>query len=147
MSRKLSKRQREELAEPTPINRTLDAGAELMLRQTEAGFKRLTAEEIAYFNEEYEANWAQIIVQPLEAEIEKTAGGIIKTAKPKREQRALVVLVGPGEYQNGTLIKPTQKPGQIVTVTKHGGTNFELEGRDLLIVHMLQVYVTKRKSE
>lgn len=139
------KKQHEE--PPIPIDKTLGAGAELMLRQTETAFKRLTPEEIAYFNEEYEACNAFIVVQPLEADIQKTAAGIIKSAKPKREQRALVVLVGPGEYQNGVLVKPMQQPGQVVSVTKYGGSPYELEERELLIVHMKQIYVTKKKPE
>ena len=138
---------RDTLPDPVTINRALGTGTEVMLRQTETQFEHLSAKEIARLNEEYEANGAFIICQPLEAEIEKTAMGIIKSAKPKREERALVVLVGPGEYQNGILIAPTQEPGQIVSITKYGGTPYELEGHELKIVHMKQIYVTKKKPE
>jgi chaperonin GroES len=77
----------------------------------------------------------RVVVQPAAAE-EKTKSGIIipDTAKEK-PQRGEVVAVGDGKTaDNGTLIKPTVKVGDVVLYGKYSGTEITLEGTDYLIM-------------
>lgn len=76
----------------------------------------------------------RILIEPMEAE-QKTAGGIIipDTAKEKPMQ-GKVLAVGPGARdENGRLIKPDVKKGDVVLFGKWSGTEVRFDGKDLLI--------------
>jgi chaperonin GroES len=134
-----------EIAPPQAVE--IESGKELRdaeeLVAREILDKRLSPEEIAHFNAEFGAENAFVIVQRLEPK-EEIQGGVIK-ARAKRDQRAMVILAGPGEWNGGAFCPVTQKPGQEVLVTKYGGTDVELEGREFLIVHTKQIYATVKK--
>jgi chaperonin GroES len=72
----------------------------------------------------------RVIVRPAKAE-EKTAGGIIipDTAKEK-PQRGTVVAAGPGKKDEPV----TVKAGDSVLFGKYAGTEFQINGEDLLIL-------------
>jgi chaperonin GroES len=72
----------------------------------------------------------RVIVRPAKAE-EKTAGGIIipDTAKEK-PQRGTVVAAGPGKKDEPV----TVKTGDSVLYGKYAGTEFQINGEDLLIL-------------
>ena len=72
----------------------------------------------------------RVIVKPAKAE-EKTAGGIIipDTAKEK-PQRGTVVAAGPGKKDEPV----TVKAGDSVLYGKYAGTEFQINGEDLLIL-------------
>lgn len=72
----------------------------------------------------------RVIVKPAKAE-EKTAGGIIipDTAKEK-PQRGTVVAAGPGKKDEPL----TVKAGDSVLYGKYAGTEFQINGEDLLIL-------------
>jgi chaperonin GroES len=76
----------------------------------------------------------RIVVQVMEEE-EKTASGIVlpDTAKEK-PQRAKVVAVGPGRYDNGQLLPVGVSEGDVVIFSKYGGTEIKVEGDELLIL-------------
>jgi chaperonin GroES len=120
--------------------------AEELLKRDEA--KNITPAEIAKLNDDNEVYWGNVIVSRVEHEVELTDGGIVKNAgKVYRTQDAIVVLAGPGEYlPNGTFVACDFKPGDKVVITKHGGTNMELDGFDLLMLNMRQVYAGRKKK-
>lgn len=67
---------------------------------------------------------------------EKTAGGILlpDTAKEKPHE-ATVVAVGPGKRdEDGNLIPPEVKKGDKVLITKWGGTEIKVDGKEYTIV-------------
>ena len=69
-------------------------------------------------------------------EVERTKGGIIipDTAKEK-PQEGKVVAVGKGKYTDeGKLIPIEVKPGDKILFGKYSGSEFKLEGEDLLIL-------------
>lgn len=76
----------------------------------------------------------RVVVQPKEAE-EKTASGIIipDTAKEKPQQ-GLVLAVGPGRVENGTMVETTVKEGDTVLYGKYAGTEVTLDGETVLIM-------------
>lgn len=77
----------------------------------------------------------RILVRRLESQ-EKTAGGLYipDTAKEKPIE-AKVVAVGSGKVlEDGSLRKPTVKPGDKVLFSKYSGTEVKLDGEEHLIM-------------
>src|SRR4051794_41432673 len=78
----------------------------------------------------------RIVVRPSESE-ETTASGLVipDTAKEKPQQGE-VLAVGPGRRseQTGEIIPMDVAVGDIVVYSKYGGTEFAVEGEDLLIL-------------
>ncbi|MEX1223334.1 MAG: co-chaperone GroES [Pirellulales bacterium] len=77
----------------------------------------------------------RVVVEPLEAE-ERTAGGIVlpDTAKEK-PQRGTVVSVGPGRtLESGSRGALSVTVGDTVIFGKYGGSDVEVEGRELKIL-------------
>jgi len=77
----------------------------------------------------------RVVVEFLEEE-EKTKGGIVlpDTAKEK-PQKGKVLAVGPGRVlENGQRVALEVKEGDKVLFAKYGGTEIELDGKDLMIL-------------
>ena len=77
----------------------------------------------------------RILVKHVKEE-ERTKGGIIipDTAKEK-PQEGKIVAVGKGKYSDdGKLIPIEVKPGDKILFGKYSGSEFKLEGEDLLIL-------------
>jgi len=78
----------------------------------------------------------RVVVKALDAE-EKTAGGIIipDTAQEKPMQ-GKVIAVGPGgRGDDGKLIKPDVKKGDVILYGKWSGTEVKIDGEELLIMN------------
>jgi chaperonin GroES len=75
----------------------------------------------------------RVVVKRIEAE-EKSAGGIINTAKEKPSQGE-VIAVGPGgRDEAGKLIPVDVKVGDRVLFGKWSGTEVKIDGQELLIM-------------
>ena len=77
----------------------------------------------------------RVVVKQVEAE-EKTAGGIVlpDTAKEK-PQRGKVLAVGPGRLlDNGERAPIGVKKGDDVLYAKYGGTEVEIDGKEVVIL-------------
>lgn len=76
----------------------------------------------------------RVVVKVLEEE-EKTVSGIVlpDTAKEK-PQKATVVAVGPGRYDDGQLVPVGVAEGDTVIFSKYGGTEVKVEGEEVLIL-------------
>ena len=77
----------------------------------------------------------RVLVRRLEQE-EKTAGGIIipDTAKEK-PQEGKIIAVGTGKRDDhGKLIPFEVKKGDRVLISKYGGTEIKIDGKDYLIM-------------
>ena len=77
----------------------------------------------------------RVVVRQVEAE-ETTAGGIVlpDTAKEK-PQRGKVVAVGPGKVlDSGERAKMGVKKGDEILYAKYGGTEIEVDGKELVIL-------------
>src|SRR5437870_3142574 len=89
----------------------------------------------------------RIVVRPSEAE-EKTASGLVipDTAKEKPQQGE-VLAVGPGRRseQTGDIIPLDVAVGDTVVYSKYGGTEFILDGEDLLILTARDVLAIVQK--
>jgi len=76
----------------------------------------------------------RVIVRQVE-EAEMTRGGIIipDTAKEK-PQEGVIVAVGDGRREKGKVVPLGVKAGDRILFAKYSGTDFKLEGEDLLIM-------------
>ena len=77
----------------------------------------------------------RVVVEPMEAE-ETTAGGIVlPDAAKEKPQRGKVVAVGPGRLlDSGERCKVALAVGDEVLFGKYGGTEIEIEGREVKIL-------------
>ena len=77
----------------------------------------------------------RVLVQRLEAE-EKSAGGIVlpDNAKEKPQEAEVLEIGTGGKDEDGQAIAFTVKKGDIVLLSKYGGTDVKLNGKDLLII-------------
>jgi chaperonin GroES len=77
----------------------------------------------------------RVVVEPMSAE-ERTAGGIVlPDAAQEKSQRGKVVAVGPGRMlDGGKRCAVSVQVGDEVLFGKYGGTEIEVEGKDLKIL-------------
>jgi chaperonin GroES len=77
----------------------------------------------------------RIVVEPTSAE-ERTAGGIVlPDAAQEKSQRGKVIAVGPGRIlDGGKRAEVSVKVGDEVLFGKYGGTEIEVDGKDLKIL-------------
>jgi len=78
----------------------------------------------------------RVIIEPLEAEAAKSAGGIFipDTAKEK-PQKGKVLAAGPGRTtDDGKLLPLPVKAGDTVIYSKYAGTEYKQDGKEYLIV-------------
>ncbi len=77
----------------------------------------------------------RVVVEPTSAE-EKTAGGIVlPDAAKEKPQRGTVVAVGPGSIlDSGKRATVSVAVGDEVIFGKYGGTDIEVDGKDVKIL-------------
>ena len=79
----------------------------------------------------------RVLVERIDEDVQKTAGGIIipDTAKEK-PQRGKVIAVGEGKKDdNGKRITMDLKEGDVVFFGKYAGSEVKIDGKELLIMH------------
>ena len=77
----------------------------------------------------------RILVKRIESE-EKTSGGIFlpDTAKEKPQEAQIVALGTGGRDDDGKLIEFSVKVGDLVLISKYGGTEVKIDGEEMLIL-------------
>jgi chaperonin GroES len=77
----------------------------------------------------------RVVVEPLSRE-EVTSSGIIipDTASREKPEQGTVVAVGPGKYDDGTLVPMTVKVGDQVLFSKYGYDEVKVDGTEYLIL-------------
>lgn len=75
------------------------------------------------------------------AEAETTAGGIhLPESARERPQKATVITVGEGrKLDNGTVVAPDVKEGDMVVIARYGGTEITVDGEEYLILNSDQI--------
>jgi len=78
----------------------------------------------------------RIVVRPNEAEERTVSGLVIPDTAKEKPQQGTVLAVGPGKRseQTGQVIPVDVKEGDTVVYSKYGGTEFTVDGEDLLIL-------------
>lgn len=74
-----------------------------------------------------------ILIEPMKEEIKK--GGIIlpDTVHKERPEQGKVVAVGEGRWEDGALVKPVVKKGDVVLFTKYGPNQIKIDEKEYLI--------------
>ena len=77
----------------------------------------------------------RVLVQPLEQSEVKKGGIIIPDTAKEKPQEGKIVAVGTGKRdENGKLIPFEVKKGDRVLISKYGGTEIKVDGKDYLIM-------------
>jgi chaperonin GroES len=75
----------------------------------------------------------QVLIEPLKEEVKR--GGIIlpDTVTKERPEQGKVVAVGEGRWEDGKLVKPSVKKGDVVLFTKYGPNQIKIDEKEYLI--------------
>ena len=77
----------------------------------------------------------RIVVKALEAETTSRGGIVLPDSAKERPQTGEVLAVGPGKtLDNGTTVAVEVQVGDKVVYSKYGGTEFKLDGEDVIIL-------------
>ena len=77
----------------------------------------------------------RLLVQRLEEEERSTGGIIIPSSAKETPAQAKVIAVGQGKVDDsGKRIKPQVKKGDLILISKYGGTDVKIESNDHLII-------------
>lgn len=77
----------------------------------------------------------RVLVQPIEQEEVKKGGIIIPDTAKEKPQEGKVVALGTGKRdEDGKIIPFTVKKGDRVLISKYGGTEIKIDGKDFLIM-------------
>lgn len=79
----------------------------------------------------------RVVIKPITGEAAKTKGGIIipETVSKEKPEQGKVIAVGDGRVaDNGTLIKPKVKEGDIVLFSKYAPDEVKIDGEEYFII-------------
>jgi chaperonin GroES len=83
----------------------------------------------------------RVVLQPTPREEMTKSGIVIPDTVKEKPQEGLILSVGPGRFlDDGTREKMDVKPGDKVLYAKYAGTEFKLEGEDLLIISAKDIF-------
>ena len=82
----------------------------------------------------------RVVVKPTEADDQTDSGLYIPESAKEKPQKGTVVSVGPGRYENGTKIEMNVDEGDEVIYGKYAGTDFTLDGNDVLIMRESDIF-------
>lgn len=81
---------------------------------------------------------SRVLIKPFTKEelTSKNSFGIIlpDTGSKEKSEQGVVLAVGPGEYQDGDLIKTTIKVGERVVFSKYGYEDINIDGEELYLI-------------
>ena len=81
----------------------------------------------------------KVVIKAIEAS-ERTASGIVLPGAAKeRPQLATVLAVGPGGELDGKEVKMVVKNGDTVLYSKYSGSEFKLDGEEVVIVRQSDI--------
>lgn len=90
-----------------------------------------------------------VLIEPVKEEVKR--GGIIlpETAHKERPEQGKVVSVGPGRTEDGKLVAPVVKKGDIVLFTKYGPNEIKVDDKEYLIAEEKDILaiVEQKKSK
>lgn len=74
-----------------------------------------------------------VLIEPMKEEVKR--GGIIlpDTVHKERPEQGKVVAVGEGRWEDGKLVKPVVKKGDVVLFTKYGPNQIKIDEKEYLI--------------
>lgn len=80
----------------------------------------------------------RVLIRPFTAEevAKPNSFGLIipDTVKKERPEQGEVIAVGEGRYENGKLVAPKVRPGDVVMFSKYGFDDVTIDGKELYIL-------------
>ena len=81
----------------------------------------------------------RVVVEFLAADTKSPGGLFLPGTAQQRPQMANVVAVGPGRAEDGRRVEPVVKVGDTVLLSKYSGTEIQLDGKPLTILHESEI--------
>ncbi len=75
----------------------------------------------------------QVLLEALKEEKKKGSIILPDTVQKERPEKAKVIAVGPGKFENGKLVPMSLKKGDIVLFTKYGPNEIKVDDKEYLI--------------
>ncbi len=82
----------------------------------------------------------RVVVRPKEADEKTDSGLYIPDSAKEKPQRGTIVSVGPGRTEDGKQIDMSVKEGDEVLYGKYAGTEFTLDGEEVLIMRESDIF-------
>lgn len=76
----------------------------------------------------------RVVIRRNDADTVSSGGVILSVAHLEKPKEGEVVAVGPGAFQNGTLVAMTVVVGDKVLFSKYAGTEVTLDGEKLVVM-------------
>ncbi|MBD3330019.1 co-chaperone GroES [Candidatus Peregrinibacteria bacterium] len=82
-----------------------------------------------------------VVVEPVTEEVSSSGIIIPDTASKEKPMKGKVIAVGPGKLdENGERLPMEVKDGDTVLFSKYGPTEVKLDGKDVLILSVSEIY-------
>lgn len=81
----------------------------------------------------------KVVIKAIEASERTPSGIVLPSAAKERPQLATVLAVGPGGELDGKQIKMVVKEGDTVLYSKYSGSEFKLDGEEVVIVRQSDI--------
>ena len=81
----------------------------------------------------------KVVIKAIEVSETTPSGIVLPSAAKERPQLATVVAVGPGGMLDGKEVKMVVKVGDTVLYSKYSGSEFKIDGEDVVIVRQADI--------
>lgn len=81
----------------------------------------------------------KVVVEAVEKEEKTKSGFFLPSASQEKQQMARIVAVGPGGIIDGKEVVMQVKEGDTVLYAKYSGSEFKVDGKDLVIIRQSDI--------
>ena len=78
----------------------------------------------------------RVIVKEVARETKTKSGIVLPESAKEKSNEAEVVSVGPGKYEDGKLVAPEVKKGDVVLYSEYSGQKVKVDGVELQIIRL-----------
>jgi chaperonin GroES len=87
----------------------------------------------------------RVVVKPIEEEETTISGLVIPDTAKEKPTEGEVMAVGPGRFEDGTLVPMGVKVGDRVIYSKYGGNEYKYKGDEYVILQARDIYALIEK--
>ncbi len=87
----------------------------------------------------------RVVVKHIEAHETTASGIILPGSAQEKPQMATVIAVGEGGMIDGKEIKMIVKPGDVVLYGKYAGSEFKIDGEELIVIRQSDILAKVEK--
>ena len=81
----------------------------------------------------------KVVITPVDADEKTKSGIVLPSSAQEKQQMAKVIAVGPGGVIDGKEVTMQVKVNQKVLYSKYAGSEFKLEGKDVIIIRQSDI--------